>query len=276
MSKHFDDRWWMACLDGQLSAAEAAAFDRTLQQADRERISREIRLEQALGECLGAGPGCPDALWKRTELLLRKQGAAQPRRRSPRYWPWGFGIAAAITLILGFLFMPSLQPPATYLAMEASSVAALAQLSSVPGTPDAVNTFLTEHGVPLQVVDFKVARPASRHGVTLLGAREHVVEGEPILELLYDCCGRPAKVVVAPQDSAAANRILEAENDMETQLAWYGHDHSPAAGAYETGMMGVQETRAIGTYLTGIISVHPTDGLLETLVPRSGALARRV
>ncbi|MCC6145770.1 MAG: hypothetical protein IT368_18340, partial [Candidatus Hydrogenedentes bacterium] len=161
--------------------------------------------------------------------------------------------------------------PADFLAMNAPSVAALADTSEVAAGEDAVNAFLANHGAALSVVDYREVQPKSMHAVRLLGARQTQVDGDTVLELLYDCCGRPAKVLIAPRDSAAADHILEAKHGAKAQINWYDQDHSPGEGPYPTGLMGVQKTGEVGGFVAGVVSVHPTEGLLDVLKSDGGA-----
>ena len=66
--------------------------------------------------------------------------------------------------------------------------------------------------------------------------------GETVAQLVYECCGKPVKVVIVPKHSEAAAAIRRAIDEGN-----------------------VQEFRTIGDYLTVAVSNHYAHGLLDML-----------
>lgn len=193
------DELWMAYLDGEMSAAEAAAFDASLSEADRGRAQLEMRLEAALAARLSAPCPCPEATWQAT--------LAQLKASKPRSWwhverPWQLAAAAMLaigawgaTLAMNYdgLFVSTPDSP---LAMQRVSVDQLAKNVTVKGDVDAVQAFLNENklGVQLHAVDDKGSKVG--HKLSLLGAGMETHGGMSVPVVYFDCCGEPAKVVL--------------------------------------------------------------------------------
>ena len=79
----------------------------------------------------------------------------------------------------------------------------------------------------------------------VIGVRTNEVNNEPVVEILFGCCGRPVKVMMAAQGSDVATLIgLVSAN----------------------GNGEVQATRTVGHYLVAVVSDHPTHGLLDIFV----------
>lgn len=228
------ERLLTAYIDGQLSASEAVAFEATLSQEEREWCAREIHFEQAVCEVLAGPIACPEALWQ--QLSEQMETAPRPRRR----WlaqPWvawsAFGgLAAALAFTFydvdpaagqGQFFEPVLSLPADAVSMQSES--------STPPDHDAVQQFMRQRDVMLIFNNFAGFQQVDGHEVRLLGASEQGCHGRSVMEILFQCCGMPVKVVLAREDTAGAD-ILE-QGVREGRVKFLTH-----AGTYVMGVVG--------------------------------------
>lgn len=248
------EKSWQAYLDGELSAGEASEFEEGLSAEARERVGAEMRFENALADTLGQDAECPDDVWARTRALIAGQEA--PRRSvrvAFRRWYWGAGaLAAAATLaFLVSLLLPVNTPLSPAIVLAAESVEELASYSETAAGLESVQAYLDR-----QFANVTLSLPAAsemssaHHSVQLLGARMETSTPEPVVELLFGCCGYPVKVVMAKRGSATAGEIGRAAADGSGQ---------------------VQATRVVGGYVTAVVGDHPAHGLLDILSVREEA-----
>ncbi|MBI1349430.1 hypothetical protein GC163_24450 [bacterium] len=251
-SKEDRDQAWMASLDRQFTPAEALEFESRLSPAEQERLSREYRLEELIMERLLDGSECPEALSRR--ILLQVRNGSSRWTRAKKALPW-FAVAAAAVIVVSALpWMPTgfgfrEADSTAALPPMAASVAELARESQTPADRAAVERFLQDHGVQLALADFNQLLPDSGHDVTLLGVRKGVSNDGSLLEILFNCCGFPVKLYVAPRDTDGALRIEQAH----------------ASG-------GLQERAIVADYLAAVAGSHPADNLLRVLQPVSEIL----
>ena len=241
-----------AYLDGELSASEASEFEATLNPADRERLAAEVHFENGLAERLAQDAKCPDDVWERTKALLADQHApARPTRL--RRWYWGAATLAAAASIVFFVavFSPSPFSPSA-IVMAAESVNDLAATAESSSGYKATQAFIREHEINLRLMEGEVdgmvtkALMAGRvHGrIRILGARiEKLPSGKPVVAILFGCCRRPVKVLMAEKGSAAAFEIGEA-------TAARNKNH-------------ILDTRTVDGYITAVVSKHRAPGLLD-------------
>lgn len=230
----------MAYLDGEMTAAESLELERSLSPTDMARLEAEKRMESALCDALNEGPDVPDALWQRNKAAMKNA----PRHRPRRNWLFAFGGAgmAAAALFAVFVYMQVLPNRAGFWTVGAHSTTDLAKLSEVPDTKASIEQFLTAHGVSMAVPDFPYSPANSMHKVNLLGVTSATYEGSEVVELLYSCCGFPAKVVIVNDNTPAADDLRQAKMDGR-----------------------VQRLRHMGGYLAGLITSHETDAVLDEL-----------
>lgn len=242
MTHSRNEKLWTPYIDNELSVSEALAFEQSLSPADRRRLEAEKRLEAALGPRLAGSQDCPDAVW---EALRAKLGSRPPEGRAApkRVWRGIALLAAAAAIVLGAGQLwsvmssggaPGMVPPTT--------IAELAKLSETPATPEAVQAFLDRNAVPWTVQAFPFYAEGSHHRVELVGAAMMAYDGEPLPTVLMSCCGEPAEVIIARDGTPAAERLR---------------------GGQRTGE--IQELRASGGYLAGMISRHPSHDVLDAL-----------
>ena len=245
MSENEHEKLLMAYLDGQMSATEAAAFDESLTERERECIAAELRLETGIAERLRGGAACPEATWKRTQLLLRNQSTGRSRR-------WNVlrrGMAAAAVLAVAAAGYVTLRPGAEgVLALPEAKVAIFAATSEVVVEAAAVRTYLKSHGLDGALAPLEAVHPESQHKAKLLGARTREYQNESVVELLYDCCGQSVKVVLAPPDSSVAEALLNGAVNGRTVWA----------------------ARRMPQYVAGVISKHDASDLIDLLQPAAG------
>ncbi len=250
---------WHAYVDGELSVTEMAEFEKSLKSTDRERLAGEMRFENGLADRLSENAACPKAVWDRTLSLLQeaqeKEAAPDnvvPMRRheeesSRRPWFWGAAsMVAAATVAFAILYTPGsvMDKESPVVILAAESVDDLAAESEVDGGIDAMNKYLADHGVDLGLNGADSLNMSKVHyGIDILGAKEEMLGGTPVLEMLFSCCDAPVKVVMTKQNSEAARYI---------------------GAAVSRGSSEVQATRVIhGGYLVAVVGRHPAHGLLD-------------
>jgi len=246
-SQHENDEQWMAYVDGQLSTSEAAAFDSGLSAAEKSRAEQEIRFERAIGEVLTAGPGCPDHLW---EELRSKIAPGRKSRWQPFNGMRGFAFAAAASLVVGLGVLAQAFFGSAGVLDLPPTVAALQSEATFQPDIAQIQAWLDEQGIDLSVLSVD-AMGETRHPMTMLGATLARYRNEEVLELLYNCCGQPAKVVLAPENSRVAAELRQGE-----------------------GRGKVQDSLAVNGYLAAVVSPHRSPELLDLIRPRSPAMAR--
>jgi len=237
---------WQAYVDGELSAGEAAEFEASLTEDDRERLAEDMRFERALAERLSEGAECPDDVWERTRAMVQEQAppiAALPSRA--KRWRLGAATLAAaasvaffISQYTSFLTGPDFGPA----ILAASTLEELAEKSEIEPGVDAAVEFFEESGIDLALVVDQPTEGQHRR-VEVVGARHDSLGGEDVTELLMGCCGFPLKLLVAKRDSAAAHEISVAT----------------------TGDSDIQSTRIVGDYLAAVVGHHPAHALLDVL-----------
>ena len=242
-----ENELWMAHLDGELTAAESAALEAKLSPEQRQRLAAERRFEAALGDVLTEGEGCPDLLWKRlTQQIEESAGPKRGGSTAGTRWFFPLTAAAAVLLVaLGAWWVQGETMPAAF-HMEAANAAELSVevLPSVGADEKAVQTFLARAGIPVRVQNMEAFNAVSHHPVALLGVGETEVADGPVTELLFTCCGKPTRVILAAADSPAA-REMQAAVDQE------GSD--------------MLEVRRFDGYVAGLVSKHRTNQVLNSL-----------
>lgn len=237
------DRLWLAYLDGELTTSEAAEFDRSLRPDEKDRLQAEMRFECALGEILGHGGACPEEVWQRTSQAVLNLGGKRVHRRSPA-WQYGVVAVAAVVMltVAGAIYRTYFMRP-SFLDIKARSIHDfVAQADIKASEVAAINEYLHNHGIALSVRSLEDAPQLRHHEQELLGATEQTYKGEPVAELLYECCGRPIKVVIAPKNSDAATAIRKAIDENK-----------------------VQDFRSVGDYVAAIVGHHRAPGLIDLL-----------
>lgn len=243
-----------AYLDGELSAAEAAELDKSLTPGEKTNLSSEIRLERAIGERLSRGAVCPDEVWQRTLAAIEKQTSPVQRFAPRGSWVYGAtALAAMLALTAAGLFLNA------RLTNSGPSVLAIAKGTTVQMLQDettfrnmdteSVNAYFKEHGFKVAMTNADVQIPGDHHTPrVLLGLRPVANHGDDVMELMFNCCDRPLKVVVAKMGSRTAREIgdLMAEGK-------------------------IQESRRVGGYVAALVGKHETHGLLEYLTDEVSA-----
>ncbi len=240
---------WQAYVDGELSACEAAEFEATLTEAERKQLAADVRFDRALSERLREGAACPENVWARASAPLRgmNRPASTVRRRLILTG------AAFATAVLAYFALPVLYPDGLtgilypdviYAAPSLEEL--MAESETEPGR-QSVQAFLMAKGVPLGITEESGLLSPHHRLIKVIGVRQRRFAGARITEVFVNCCGRPVKLVLAPQGSRAARYLSDA--------------------AHHTGH--VQSTRNVGEYTVATVALHPADQLLDLLTPRT-------
>lgn len=198
------EKLWVAYLDGQLTASEALAFEATLSPAERALCGLELRLERTLGERLREAPACPEATWRKALDLV-------PPRSGSRGVSWLGRPVVAIPTLLGFaaaMLMTFQNLPRTVkyedpLLTVAGTVEELAESAATEPDSISVQNFLEQRAVRLTMAGFPETMDFGHHHIQLLGACERGCRGKTVVEVLFECCGEPAKVLIAERGTRA-------------------------------------------------------------------------
>jgi len=232
---------WSAYLDGELSASEAAEFDQSLSPEEKDLLQGEVRFERALGEFLGRGGACPEEVWQRTATALPKPGTANPWWMPTRQAGVFLAAAAVLLIVAGPMYQRYFATPEFLLMNERSTRDVRGVLDVYSDDVSEINEFLHSHGVAL-TLDRRPQPGNERHVAKLMGASEELYRDERVTEVLYECCGKPIKVIIAPKDGVAAEAVRKAIK-----------------------RNAVRDYRTVGDYVAVTVSSHPSRGLLDLL-----------
>jgi len=228
-----------AYLDGELSVTEALAYEKSLTEQECAGLIAERRFEASLGETIRSDIRCPDPLWHRVKARIRDEHRV---RFMGVGWRWGAIGAAATALVLISIIVPEALRGQTAFLEPVASLEALRQDADVPADLNAVAHFLASHKMALTLRMTPTIRETDSHThqVTFLGARERKVGSEKVVQLMYNCCGTPAVVLLSHQNTEVADRILRASREQR-----------------------IQASRRVGSYVVGLVSKHHAPVLLR-------------
>ena len=245
--KRLREQMWEAYLDGELLASEAAEFEASLSDMDRRRIAADMSFERALAERLSENAACPDEVWERTRALVKQHQRPAPfsitRRRR---WYWGvatLAAAASVAFVLSLFTPGGPVPDSSSVILAASSTAELSARSEIEPGRESAQRYLDSKGVDLELDESRAHEVLNErhHSLEVLGARHEFLNGEPVTEVFFGCCGHPVKLLLAERHSAAAREIsLAAAQDSD-----------------------IQATRNVGDYFTAVVTEHSAHGLLD-------------
>lgn len=242
------DKLMSASLDGELSAAEAAEFDHSLTPAEKANIAAEMKLERGIADRLSQGGRCPDDVWKRTIAALEQEATPMKRVRLAASWRYAITAMAAvlaITVIGAVLRVNQVPQEPSILAIEkGTTIEQLAALSTLSDTDtESLNAFLQQEGFEIRMTTTDVQIPGDHHTPReFLGARPVTYRGEEVIELLFNCCERPVKIVVARTGSRTAHEIGERLAEGQIQVS-----------------------KPVGEYVAAVVGRHKVIGLLDYL-----------
>lgn len=244
------DELWMAYLDGELSAAEAAAFVSNLGASERALTESETRLEAALAARLATGPACPEGTWDQTLALLKGHAAPRPWWRVERplrvaaialiaLSAW----AAAIAMNYQSLFAATSDTSPSF-ALNIATIDDMLAHAEVRGGQDEVQAFLDQNRLP---VSFNIPKPADAAIKSkvpqLLGAGLERYGAVDVPVVYAACCGKPVKVVFVHTCGHTK----------------FGHCSQP----------GVVNSKRIGDFIAFVVTQHQhAAGLLALLTEK--------
>lgn len=241
-----DSKLWSAYLDGELSATEASEFDKTLSARDRSRLAAETRFENALGDCLQGGPECPDMLWRDVQARLAST-AKPPVRRQTSLTTWA--VAASLLLVAGIAYGAHawMNRIPDFLQMQAMYPSDMAAGS------DDVHDFIQDHHWGVTLAQPDVFRKGHLSSSELLGASEVMYKNSRVVEVFYECCGKPLKLILVQQGTPAADAI-----ERLAEVPSRSH---------------IVAVRSVGGTLAAVVGRHQVPQLLDTVVPESQSQA---
>jgi len=218
--KNNDDRMWSAYLDTELSVTEVESLEKHLSEEDLEHLEREKHLDSKISEHLKKGVKCPEALWNSVCQQIESEKKLPEKKHLKLFYVLVSAVAAAI--VFAFIWQPQ---QSDYMPL---SVIELEQSSKVTELA-AVNELLSAKGISLELGD--VAQPG-HHTKRLLGAGVELVAGEEVVTLLFECCGKPVKILVLPKNSKAQRIVAKSSSGVVAsvnnyQLALFSKHSTP-------------------------------------------------
>jgi len=214
----------MLYLDSELDAAKTHSVNQHLMgcPACHRRFESEQLLESAIVRELDADEDMPDATWERISASIapaqqgtpRARQTTRPEARETRRldFPIAASLAAAAMLVaaIGYLlYDPGVKTERPSLALMPQLVA-LHRLPNTVSSRDPAGTardLLVGLALPVELLPAAGLSPGDAvagHAVRLLGAERIVVNGQPAVNLRYDCCGAPTSVFVIPRSIVLA------------------------------------------------------------------------
>jgi hypothetical protein len=209
MKQENEDSLWMAYLDDELTPVELEQFQRAAGPGVTVRALAERQFESVVGDQFNNTPGCPDDVWRRVHGQL-KQVAREPNSRRRNFWWRGMAVAALALFIATASVLIWQKAPSAISYIPGNSYAQLQAASEVAPNPAAVEDLLAAAGMPLRVM--LPVEGGGVHEVRLAGAHISTITGSPYADIYFTCCGHPAKLLVALEDTPAA-AALRAEAD---------------------------------------------------------------
>lgn len=233
------DEFWWAYTDGEMTPAEAAQYDRTLDAEDRSRMETEMEMERCLGEYLAVPVPDSDEAWKASLALIAEAKRVRRPRAKWLYRTAGLAIPiAAMVLVAVYAGYEKPEPAPWFLSMNENDASAAGTPARLPEVLVAVRNLLRDRAVDV-AFDPLNSLEAEDAPYRLLAAREGEYSGESVVELLFECNGHPAKVVIANGKGNAAREI----------------DKAVASGH-------VAASRVVGEWRIAAIGAYASDGLL--------------
>jgi hypothetical protein len=265
MSREHDIEW-SARMDGEPVPGETEGMKRPLPEDRARRLEAERGFESALAIKLSGDAPCPEDLWRRVQDQIRQHEHApvvpfsRKRPMRSRLTLGAGALAAAMLLVVaGYAFLQTAGPEAAFLHVAEASVAEMAATSAVPPeNQQAAESFLADHDIRLTLGPLE-AFSDGHHTTRLIGARGLSFRGDTVVELLFDCCGFPVKVVIVQTGGPAASALCL----------------PPGKGCQ------VQVVQDIGEYQVAVVGKHDAKNLLDRIsavwagamaLPMSGAV----
>ncbi|MCH2206947.1 MAG: hypothetical protein MK132_13905 [Lentisphaerales bacterium] len=232
--KELDDRLLSAYIDNELSVSEIEEIEQQLSKDELQHLVNEKKLDSSIKNIIKEAPKCPDVLWDNILSEVDETPKDKPAKRQILFTVI-LSVAAAIVVFFGL-------NNGVYPAWVPKTVAELTQKSQVAMDRHSVNSFLATHGVKLELGDF----PKTHHGnaVNLLGAAVEKIAGDEVVTLYFDCCGKPVKIFLMPNEGEASKFIEQQD------LA---------------GTDGIVENTVKGDYRLAIVSTHNASELVDSI-----------
>jgi len=237
---------WQAYLDGELSACESAEFEAGLSETERRMLASDAGFTAKLNQVIDQGE-CPQDMWGRIRAKAHPSARREAGPILHRNWRVlaSAAIAACLLFVLFGNFTLGRKIGDPLFLKAAASVRELESESEVAPGRESVLKYLAERGIRIDMPDDQtIERSIAPHtSFRIIGARQSTYAGEKVTEILTACCDRPVRIVMAPAGSRAAKEIVLA--------------------SAEPGP--VQAIRNLDGLIIGIVSDHPTAGLMNLL-----------
>ena len=240
--KPHDEHMW-ACLDGEMTPAEAAQYDRFLSAEDHGQMASERELERGLGEMLARPAPGADEAWR---AALARVGENKQARRAHARWrrfAWAAvpaAIAAMALVVLGVGHARTeTQPP--FLSVSARDAAREDPPKEAQEVMATARNMLRDRDMHM-AFDPMNSLEAADAPCRLVAVHGNEYAGEQVVELSFMCGGQPSKVIIANGSGRVAHEISRAT----------------ARGA-------VLASRSVGDWLVTAVGANAPDGLLSLI-----------
>jgi hypothetical protein len=194
-----------------MTAAECAAFDRSLSHEERERVTNDIQLEAEIGDVLNARVACPKPAWKAALSGVRQERRAARRNiHGLRRNLWvGIPLAACLVIVVLALVPEHRHAEPSFLALREQDISSVAAKSQVSDGVTGVRAFMEQRSLPV-ALNPADALDGETTPYRLIGAREDQFYGERVVQLFFDCDGEPGILVIAQNAGLVAGEIGQA------------------------------------------------------------------
>jgi hypothetical protein len=239
---HEKKRLWIASIDGELSAREAADFHQTISPAERALVELEITFESEVARRLRDGADCPAEMWRRVDGRAREHIRARSGSfTSLRPFRWAAAAAVAAAGFAGALYLGSRAAPVSADVLAAAAdVQSLSREARVEGDATRIQLFILASGFEIGLKDIPGPAESGGHAIRLLGAGLVARPDGNAVTVLVSCCGQPVRMILAKKGSSLAGLMAEAE-----------------------GGEGVLGVRVIGEYVAAAVGRHGSADLLN-------------
>ncbi len=231
-------------LDGEMPPDEAERFDRALTAEDCGRLGAELGLERRLGEMLARPAPGADEAWRAAleRVSAHKQAGSVPVRRRRMAWavlPVALAATLLVMLSVGHDHSAAQQP--WYLSVGAHGTVKQTTPSQAQAVAATARNLLRDRDMHM-AFDPKNSLESANASYRLVSVRGEQQAGEPVVEMVFLCDGKPAKVIITNASGNAAHEIGRAA-DRGAALA----------------------SRSVGDWLVTAVGVQAPDELLSLI-----------
>ncbi len=240
-----DELWW-ACLDGEMTPAGAAQYDKTLSEDERRLMSAEMEMEHGLGRVLARPAPGADAAWL-AAMAQVKAREEEARHGASRRWRRMVlavvpaAVAAVALVVFGAGYMRAEAPKPSFLSVGARDVVERTSAAQAQEVMATARTMLRGRDMHM-AFDPGNSLQSEDAPYRLVSVRRDERAGEPVVEMVFMCGGKPAKVIITNGGGSVAHEIGRAT----------------ARGA-------ALASRSVGDWLVTAVGVDTPDRLLSLI-----------